>query len=140
LHGKPKRDYFYKTLEKKLLKMSIKVLNGDTMQTLTAEELKQKLDENEDIILVNVLDAGFFEQKHIPGSISLPVDEIDTKAVTALPDKDAEIIVYCASTECQASTKAYNKLVMMGYTNVADFTSGLTGWEKAGFTFEGTDV
>jgi rhodanese-related sulfurtransferase len=106
------------------------------MKTIAAEDLKKKLDANEDFILVDVLSKESFEGKHIPKSISIPVDQIEEKASSDLPDKDKEIIVYCASTDCHASPTAAKKLEELGYTNVTDFESGLAGWQDAGFEFE----
>ena len=47
------------------------------------------------LALVNVLPAVVFEEGHIPGSISLPVDDVEARAPTLLPDRSAEIVVYC---------------------------------------------
>jgi len=107
------------------------------MKTMSAEELKNKIDAKEDFILVNVLSNESFEAKRVPTSINIPVDEIGQRAQSKLPDKNKEIVVYCASTTCQASPTAAKKLEELGYTNVADFEAGLAGWEEAGYNFEG---
>lgn len=106
------------------------------MKTINAEDLKKKIDANEDFILVDVLGKDSFEGKHVPKSISIPVDDIEQKAPSELPDKDKEVIVYCGSTECHASVNALKKLEELGYSNVADFESGLAGWQEAGYEFE----
>ena len=110
------------------------------MKTINAEELKKKLEANEDFVLVNVLSKDSFEAKHVPKSINIPVEELEQKAPSELPDKNKEIIVYCASTECQASPKAAKKLVEMGYTSVTDYEAGVAGWQDAGYQFEGSAV
>jgi len=106
------------------------------MRTITAEELKKKIDAKEDFEFVDVLDKSSFDAKHITHSKSIPVNEIEEKAPKELPDKDKEVVVYCASTECQASPQAAKKLEELGYTNVIDFESGLAGWQDAGYEFE----
>ena len=68
----------------------------DFMQDITYGDLKEHLS-NPGFILVNVLPAVAYEQAHIPGSISLPVPQIPTDAEELLPEKEAEIILYCAS-------------------------------------------
>ena len=108
------------------------------MKTITAEELKKKIDSNEDFILVDVLSNESYEGKHLPKAINIPVGELEERAPNELPDKSKEIIVYCGSTQCQASPKAAKKLEELGYTNVADFESGLAGWQEAGYSFEGS--
>ena len=61
---------------------------------------------------------------HIPGAINLSHDEVDARALELLPDKDAEIVVYCASATCQNSGMAANRLASLGYTNVRDYHEG----------------
>ena len=110
------------------------------MKTISAEELKKKLDANEEFELVNVLPKEYFDKKHIPKSKNLSVEDIDEKAAEALPDKAKEIVVYCANTQCQASPNAAKKLEALGYTNVADYEDGVTGWEEAGYDLEGSQA
>ena len=72
--------------------------------------------------------------------INIPVDEIEKSAPNELQDKNKEIIVYCASTECQASPRAAKKLEELGYSNVTDYEAGVAGWQDAGYQFEGNAV
>ena len=59
------------------------------------EELKEKLDRGDDFILVDTLAKKYYRHSHLPGAINLPVDEVKERAPELLPDKDAEIVVYC---------------------------------------------
>ncbi|MEX0920124.1 MAG: rhodanese-like domain-containing protein [Candidatus Pacearchaeota archaeon] len=106
------------------------------MKTISAQQLKKKLDEKEGFVLVDVLSKESFDSKHIPGSINIPVGEIEERAPKEIKDKDKEVVVYCASESCQASPSAAKKLTEMGYKNVADFEGGLAGWEESGYKFE----
>ncbi|PXY71479.1 rhodanese-like domain-containing protein [Candidatus Parvarchaeota archaeon] len=109
------------------------------MKTITAKELKEKIDSGKKFKLVDVLLKNSFDSHHIPKSISIPGDELSSRASKELPDKKEEIIVYCASKTCQASPNAAKKLEEMGYTKIIDFEDGLAGWEGAGYKFEGED-
>lgn len=106
------------------------------MKTINAEELKKKVDAGEDFVLVDVLGKESYEGKHIKTSINIPVDEIENRASSELPDKNKEIVVYCASTDCQASPRAGKKLEELGYTHVVDYEAGIAGWQDAGYQFE----
>lgn len=110
------------------------------MNTIKAEKLKNKLDSETNFVLVNVLGRESYEAMHIPGSINIPVNELEERASDQLPDKDQEIIVYCASTSCHASDNAAKKLENMGYNNVVDFEAGIAGWQKKEYELEGTSV
>jgi len=107
------------------------------METINAEELKKKIDNNESFKLVDVLSKNSYDARHIPKAINLLGSEIEEKASEILPDKNEEIIVYCSSETCQASPNAGKKLEEIGYKNVKHFPGGLAGWQEAGFKFEG---
>lgn len=64
---------------------------------INRDELKRKLDSREEFTLVETLPAERYRQGHIPGAINLPPDQIRQLAPRLLPDKNAEIIVYCGS-------------------------------------------
>jgi len=93
---------------------------------ISAEEAKKMLDENSKIILLDVRSEAEYNNKHIPRATLLPLPEIESKAATALPDKDALILVYCQSG--MRSRNASNRLVAMGYTQIYDIAGGISGW------------
>ena len=49
------------------------------------------------LTIVNVLAREAWKAQRIPGSLSLPVADIPSRASSVLPDKNADIAVYCAS-------------------------------------------
>ncbi|MDY6788374.1 MAG: rhodanese-like domain-containing protein [Candidatus Nanohaloarchaea archaeon] len=109
------------------------------MKTISRGELKKKLDSGEDFHLVNVLSQDHFEQQHIPKSINIPLDQLEDEAPKKF-DKGDEIVVYCASEECQASPKAAKKLSEMGFKKVKDYEGGVKDWKEAGLDMEGNDA
>jgi rhodanese-related sulfurtransferase len=66
--------------------------------TISRDELKQKIDRKEKFLLVETLAKVAYEQTHLPGAINLPPDQLNVLAPKLLPDKNAEIVVYCASS------------------------------------------
>jgi rhodanese-related sulfurtransferase len=65
--------------------------------TITREALKAKLDRHEDFQLVETLPESAYQEAHLPGAIHLPPDQLRELAPQVLPDKGAEVVVYCAS-------------------------------------------
>lgn len=65
--------------------------------TISRDELKKRIDESQDFILVETLAPEYFTHAHLPGAINLPPDQVKELAPTMLPDKKAQIVVYCAS-------------------------------------------
>ena len=104
---------------------------------ITREELKEKIDRKDSFTLVETLPATAYLMVHLPGAVNLPLDGLEEKANSVLPDKSAEIVVYCATPSCHASVEAAQKLMGLGYTNVKDFTGGKQDWIDAGFPTAG---
>ncbi len=48
-------------------------------------------------VLLDVLNEPYYRQSHLPGAINLPLESVG-EAKEVLPDKSAEIIVYCMNT------------------------------------------
>ena len=67
------------------------------METVSREELKAKMDRGEVFTLVETLAEVAYKHEHLPDAINLPPDRVRELAPGLLPDKSAEIIVYCAS-------------------------------------------
>jgi rhodanese-related sulfurtransferase len=61
---------------------------------ITAKQLKAKIDAGEKLTLLNLLSDIEFKDKHIPGSINIPLQEI--MIAQNLPkDKNQLIVTYC---------------------------------------------
>jgi rhodanese-related sulfurtransferase len=106
--------------------------------TITRDELLAKIKTREKVVIVEALPPMYYKKEHLPGAVNLPHDQIDELAPSLLPDKSAQIVVYCANTPCQNSTIATNRLIQLGYTNVKDYQEGKQDWIEAGLATEST--
>jgi len=96
------------------------------------DELRARLEEGNRPIVVEALGPSNFEDAHLPGALNLPHDRVDELAFDLLPDKDAEIVVYCSNLACQNSVLASRRLVELGYTRVFEYEDGKQDWIEAG--------
>lgn len=64
--------------------------------TITREELRKKIEGNDDFVLVETLPKQTYDHAHLPGAVNLPPDRVKQSAPDVLPDKSAEIVVYCS--------------------------------------------
>jgi rhodanese-related sulfurtransferase len=64
-------------------------------RNISREELKEKMDRGDDFVLLDTMGPPYYRHSHLPGAVNLPVDEIRERAPELLPEKDAEIVVYC---------------------------------------------
>jgi rhodanese-related sulfurtransferase len=67
------------------------------VKTISRGELRSKLNKRENFTLLETLAKAAYDHAHIPTAKNLPPDQVKTLAPTLLPDKNAEIVVYCAS-------------------------------------------
>ncbi|MGH7772630.1 MAG: rhodanese-like domain-containing protein [Candidatus Binatia bacterium] len=63
---------------------------------ISREEVLARL-RDPSLVLLNVLPREAFAVEHIPGSINLPLSELDQRARELLPSTHQEIAVYCGS-------------------------------------------
>ena len=108
------------------------------MQVLTAQELKQKIDAEQGLVVINVLAPEDHREAHIPGSLNVPLDRerFADEVLAKTGSRDAEVVVYCASETCAASRRAARKLDEAGFRRVYGFTGGIRGWQEAGLPVE----
>jgi rhodanese-related sulfurtransferase len=91
------------------------------------------------LTIVNVLPREAWLAEHIPGSLSLPFAEIPQRAAAVLPDRNADIVVYCASPTCHLGEQSVGVLQGLGYARVRDYDGGLAEWTAAGLVAEKGD-
>jgi rhodanese-related sulfurtransferase len=66
--------------------------------TISTADLKAKLDRKEPVKIVETLAPERYREAHIPGALNIPPEQIKELAPQVLPNKDAEIVTYCANT------------------------------------------
>jgi len=94
---------------------------------ISADEALQILSELPGALLVDVRDREEHDGGYIPGSICVPLTDIDADlSQTAIPDdRDSVIILYCQKGS--RSQKAYELLTEAGYINVYSI-GGVEDW------------
>jgi rhodanese-related sulfurtransferase len=98
------------------------------MQTITAEELKSRIDAGEKINIVDVREPHENAEFNI-GGILVPLGKIQTMQVDELEDlKNEELVVYCRSGN--RSGQACMILETMGFTNVNNLVGGMLKWQE----------
>ena len=65
--------------------------------TVSTKDLKAKIDGNQNITVVETLAPDRYREAHIPGALNIPPERIKELASQLLPNKNAEIITYCAN-------------------------------------------
>ncbi len=99
----------------------------------TAQQIKERLDRGDRFQLLDVREQDEVANGTIPGAAHLSRAHFESRIEDVLPDKDAEVVVYCAGGVRSAfSAKMMKEL---GYTNVTSMAGGFSRWKDLGFDF-----
>jgi len=105
-------------------------------RTISRQELHSKIAARQPVVLVEALPESHYIERHLPGALNIPHDRTRELAPGLLPDKEAEIVTYCASATCRNSHIAADTLRAIGYTNVGVYAEGKQDWIEAGLPVE----
>src|SRR3979411_3387140 len=93
------------------------------------EDVKRRIDKGDKFVLVDVREDNEWAKGHLPGAVHLSKGIIERDIENAVPDKNAEIILYCGGGF--PSALAADNLQKMGYTHVVSMDGGWRGWLDA---------
>jgi rhodanese-related sulfurtransferase len=104
------------------------------IREIDAPGLLQKLPQKAGFRLIDVREAEEYDAGRIPGAQHLCKGIIERDIETAIPDPNAEIVLYCGGGF--RSALAADNLQKMGYTRVYSLAGGWRGWLEAGHPTE----
>ena len=87
--------------------------------------------------LIEVLPQAEYEQEHLPGARSIPLDSMHADAVADL-DRDTTTVVYCYDYQCDLSARGARRLETLGFRDVRDYMASKAAWMAYGLPVEGT--
>jgi rhodanese-related sulfurtransferase len=100
----------------------------------TIAEVKAKLDRGERFHFIDVREDNEWVTDYAKGAVHLGRGILERDIETVIPDKRAEIVLYCGGGF--RSALAADNLRKMGYTNVASMDGGIRAWREAGYPIE----
>ena len=99
---------------------------------ISALQLKQMMDENPDLIVIDV--SPMYDKGHIPGSLSFPLGNGSFKSAMASWDKDEKYVIYCHGDA--PAIEAAQMLVDGGFKHVYRLEGNFAAWKGAGYPLE----
>lgn len=100
----------------------------------TTAEVKARFDRGEQFHFIDVREDHEFAAGHARGARHLGKGIIERDIETAIPDKEAAIVLYCGGGF--RSALAADALQQMGYGNVVSMDGGIRAWREAGYPIE----
>lgn len=104
------------------------------IEEISPDEVREKLKNEDDFILVDVREQDEWEDAHITGADYLGKGVIERDVEEQYPDVDEEIVLYCGGG--YRSALAADNLKKMGYRNVKSLKGGFRSWTEAGYPIE----
>ena len=103
------------------------------VREVSVEETRRKLEAG-NAKVIDVREDSEWAAGHARGAEHIGKGVIERDIETRVPDKNAEIILYCGGGF--RSTLSADSLQKMGYTNVASMAGGWRAWQEAGAPVE----
>lgn len=97
-------------------------------------DVKARLDRGERFHLIDVREDHEFGKDHVTGARHLGRGIIERDIESEIPDKEAEIVLYCGGGF--RSALAADTLQRMGYRNVTSMDGGMRAWREASYPVE----
>lgn len=92
--------------------------------------VRELLDTNPDVLLVDVRTPGEYETAHIADAINLPLDQVDAHLEQVVRDAGGKLVLICQSGN--RATRCQTKLAAAGLTDTAVMSGGMAAWASAG--------
>lgn len=97
------------------------------MKEITVQELKEKKDNGDDFLLVDVREDVEYLVSNLDGQ-HIPLGQLETRLDEIEADKDAQIVMMCRSGG--RSGRAVGIMEGNGFTNVYNLQGGITAWSN----------
>ena len=98
---------------------------------MTVDQVKTKLDAKQKFHLIDVREESEWAKDHVSGAEYLGKGIIERDIEKHVPDKAAEIVLYCGGG--YRSALAAENLQKMGYKNVLSMAGGIRTWREKNY-------
>lgn len=109
---------------------AIQKYNSGSISYISVEELKAKLFDGENLLLLDTRSKEEYEVSHLKNAIWIGYKKFDKDKVKNI-DKDSKIIVYCSVGV--RSEKIGEKLKALEFDNIQNLYGGIFEWINSGY-------
>ncbi|MBI5311420.1 MAG: metalloregulator ArsR/SmtB family transcription factor [Actinobacteria bacterium] len=106
-------------------------LNDDSSLAHVDAKSLSRMMQDGDAVLIDVRPRDEYEAGHIPGALSMPLDELDAGRIAA--PEDARVLAYCRDAYCVLAPEAVRRLRRHGM-QVVRLDFGFSEWAAGGNT------
>jgi rhodanese-related sulfurtransferase len=104
------------------------------IKEISPEQIRTRQEKGETVVLIDTREDREWDAGHIAGAKHIGRGVIERDITKEIPDKSAEIILYCGGGF--RSALAADNLQKMGYTKVLSMSGGWREWNERGYPTE----
>lgn len=93
---------------------------------ITPQQLKQRLDAGEEMLILDVRDLGEYSIAHIDGARLVPLDALPGRLTSLADWRNRPVVIYCHRGE--RSMRAMEILKDHGFTELKILDGGINSW------------
>ena len=101
---------------------------------ITPEELRARVESGDEPQILDVRELDEVQNGTLPGAKHLSRAHLESRVEDVVPDKDAEVVVYCASGV--RSVFSARTMKELGYSNVISMAGGFNRWKDLGYDYK----
>ena len=106
-------------------------MTNPKIKTIDVHELKNKMEQNPDLCLIDVREQEEWQTVRIPKAIHIPKDSITAGIAAEAPNKEQPIYLHCKGGV--RSLYAAQCLMDIGYQEVYSVDGGIMEWAMFGY-------
>jgi rhodanese-related sulfurtransferase len=103
----------------------------ETVPECDIYKVRNKIEQSQNFILVDVREDREWVQGNIPSSIHIGKGVIERDVASLIPNQETEVVLYCQGG--YRSALAGENLKAMGYKNVLSMSGGFSDWVNNNF-------
>ncbi len=106
------------------------------MARITVDELRQKLDAGEEVVILDLRSTAALEEDSalIPGAIHMRMEDLELRQLEIPRDQD--VIVYCSCPNEASSARVALRLQRKGFTRVRPLLGGIDAWREQNYPMD----
>lgn len=111
------------------------------MKKINAVDLKNRLNEAQEIALIDIREHGQYGESHLFFAVSIPYSLLEYRFRELVPNVNTPIVLYANVTQEELLQEVTVRLTSLGYVDIKSLKGGIEAWEAAGFnTFAGVNL
>lgn len=111
------------------------------MKKINAVDLKNRLNEAQEIALIDIREHGQYGESHLFFAVSIPYSLLEYRFRELVPNVNPPIVLYANASQEELLHEVTVRLTSLGYVDIKSLEGGIEAWEAAGFnTFAGVNL